>query len=92
MKAADVIAFSGKGNFSEIIKWAARPPVSHVGIILQSQLLIDGDPQDGMFNQIMESTALNGFSGVTISRLSNRLQVYDGRSGGCRYGGTLRSQ
>lgn len=78
MKAGDVIAFSGKGNFSEIIKWATRAPVSHVGVILQTKLLIDGDPQSGVFNQIIESTSLNGFSGVTISRLSDRLATYDG--------------
>lgn len=78
MKAGDVIAFSGKGNFSEIIKWATRAPVSHVGVILQSKLLVDGDPQSGMFNQIIESTSLKGFSGVTISRLSDRLDTYDG--------------
>lgn len=78
MKAGDVIAFSGKGHFSEIIKWATRAPVSHVGVILQSRLLIDGDPQAGMFNQIIESTSLNGFSGVTISRLSDRLETYEG--------------
>jgi hypothetical protein len=78
MKAGDVIAFSGKGNLSEIIRWATRAPVSHVGVILQSKLLIDGNPQPGMFNQIIESTSLNGFSGVTISRLSDRLDTYDG--------------
>ncbi len=78
MKAGDVIAFSGKGNFSEIIKWVTRAGVSHVGVILQSKLLIDGDPQSGMFNQIIESTSLNGFSGVAISRLSDRLDTYGG--------------
>lgn len=78
MKAGDVIAFGGKGNFSELIKWATRSTVSHVGVILQSRLLIDGQLQDGMFNQIIESTTLNGFSGVTISRLSDRLDTYEG--------------
>ncbi|MDA8098999.1 MAG: hypothetical protein M0042_05180 [Nitrospiraceae bacterium] len=78
MKAGDVIAFSGKGNFSEIIKWATRSTVSHVGVILQSKLMIDATPQAGIFNQIIESTSLNGFSGVTISRLSDRLDTYDG--------------
>lgn len=78
MKAGDVIAFSGKGQFSEIIKWATRAPVSHVGVILQSKLVIDGDLQSGIFNQIIESTSLNGFSGVSISRLSDRLDTYDG--------------
>lgn len=78
MKAGDVIAFSGKGDFSEIIKWATRAPVSHVGVVLQSKLLIDDQPQEGLFNQIIESTSLNGFSGVNISRLSDRLDTYDG--------------
>lgn len=78
MKAGDVIAFSGKGDFSEIIKWATRASVSHVGVILQTKLLIDGDPQSGVFNQIIESTSLNGFSGVTVSRLSDRLDTYGG--------------
>lgn len=78
MKPGDVIAFSGKGNFSEIIKWATRASVSHVGVILQSKLLIEAQPQQGYFNQIIESTSLNGFSGVSISRLSDRLATYEG--------------
>lgn len=78
MRPGDVIAFSGKGEFSEIIKWATRSQVSHVGVILQSKLLIDGDPQLGFFNQVIESATINGFSGVTISRLSDRIDTYDG--------------
>lgn len=78
MEAGDVIAFSGKSNFSELIKWATRGQVSHVGVILKSKLLIEGDPQAGIFNQIIESTSLNGFSGVSISRLSDRLETYIG--------------
>ena len=78
MKAGDVIAFGGKGDFSEIIKWATRSSVSHVGTILQSQMVVDGQGQKGIFNQIIESTSLNGFSGVTISRLTDRLDTYDG--------------
>lgn len=78
MQPGDIIAFGGKGHFSDIIKWATRSSVSHVGIILQSKLLIGDKPQDGYFNQIIESTSLNGFSGVSISRLSDRIEVYDG--------------
>jgi hypothetical protein len=78
MQPGDVIAFSGKGQFSEVIKWATRSGVSHVGVILQSKLLIEDKPQEGLFNQIIESTSLNGFSGVSISRLSDRLATYDG--------------
>lgn len=78
MQPGDIIAFGGKGNFSDIIKWATRSTVSHVGIILQSKLIIDDEPQAGKFNQIIESTSLNGFSGVSISRLSDRLDTYTG--------------
>lgn len=78
MQPGDVVAFSGKGDFSQIIKWATRSNVSHVGVILQSKLMIGSEPQDGFFNQIIESTSLNGFSGVSISRLSDRLDTYDG--------------
>lgn len=76
MKPGDVIAFSGKGHFSEIIKWATFSSVSHVGVILQSQLR--EDDTDRFFNQIIESTSLNGFSGVMASRFSDRLSAYEG--------------
>ena len=78
MQPGDVIAFSGKGNLSEVIRWATRSQVSHVGVVLQSKLLVGATPQDGFFNQIIESTSLNGFSGVTITRLSDRVYAYDG--------------
>jgi hypothetical protein len=78
MQPGDIIAFSGKGNFSELIKWSTRSTVSHVGIVLQSKLLIGDSPQPGFFNQVIESTSLNGFSGVAISRLSDRVATYDG--------------
>ncbi len=78
MQPGDVIAFGGKGRFSEIIKWATRGSVSHVGVVLQSKLWYDNTPQKGFFNQIIESTTLEGFSGVSISRLSDRVNYYDG--------------
>jgi hypothetical protein len=34
MRTGDCIAFSGKGHFSEIIKWRSRSQVSHVGKVL----------------------------------------------------------
>ncbi|MCH1931309.1 hypothetical protein L9G16_14070 [Shewanella sp. A25] len=76
MKPGDVIAFGGKGEFSEIIKLATFSDVSHVGVILQTQVIEDAD--DRYFNQIIESTSLNGFNGVNISRFSDRLENYDG--------------
>jgi hypothetical protein len=76
MKPGDVIAFGGKGHFSEIIKFACRADVSHVGVILQTRVV--EDDTDRFFNQIIESTSLHGFNGVTISRFSDRMPVYPG--------------
>lgn len=76
MQPGDVIAFGGKGNFSEIIKFATFSDVSHIGVILQTKV-IDYET-DKFFNQIIESTSLHGFNGVNISRLSERLSTYDG--------------
>lgn len=76
MKPGDVIAFGGKGHFSEIIKFATFSDVSHVGVILQTK--IPEDDTGRFFNQIIESTSLNGFNGVNISRFSDRLNTYEG--------------
>ena len=76
MRPGDVIAFGGKGQFSEIIKFATFADVSHVGVILQTQ--VTNDDTDRFFNQIIESTSLNGFNGVNISRFSDRLDTYNG--------------
>ena len=75
MKPGDVIAFGGKGHFSEIIKFATFSNVSHVGVILQTK--IPEDDSGRFFNQIIESATINGFSGVNISRFSDRL-TYEG--------------
>ncbi|MCD4723148.1 MAG: hypothetical protein K8S13_25305 [Desulfobacula sp.] len=76
MKPGDVIAFGGKGHFSEIIKFVTFSCVSHVGVILQTK--IPEDDTDRFFNQIIESTSLNGFNGVNVSRFSDRLDTYEG--------------
>jgi len=76
MRPGDVIAFGGKGHFSEIIKMATFSSVSHVGTVLQTQ--IPEDDSGRFFNQIIESATVRGFSGVNISRLSDRLDEYDG--------------
>ena len=60
MQPGDVIAFGGKSHFSEVIKWATRSSVSHVGVILQTvrrDLASSDGP--GYFNQIIESTTIN---------------------------------
>lgn len=76
MRPGDVIAFGGKGHFSEIIKFATFSDVSHVGVILQTK--VTNDETDRFFNQIIESTSLNGFNGVNVSRFSDRLDSYEG--------------
>ncbi len=76
MQPGDVIAFGGKGHFSEIIKFATFSEVSHVGVMLQTK--IPEDDTGRFFNQIIESTSLNGFNGVNISRFSDRLNTYEG--------------
>lgn len=75
MQAGHVIAFGGKSQFSEIIKMSTRADVSHVGSILQTQVLDSGGER--FFNQVIESTELHGFSGVQVLRLSDRL-TYEG--------------
>ena len=76
MKLGDVMAFGGKGHFSELIKFATLSDVSHVGVILQTK--IPEDDTNRFFNQIIESTSLNGFNGVNVSRFSDRLNTYEG--------------
>jgi len=76
MQPGDVIAFGGKGHFSEIIKFATFSTVSHVGVILKTK--IPEDDTSRFFNQIIESTSLHGFNGVNVSRFSDRLNSYEG--------------
>lgn len=76
MKPGDVIAFGGKGHLSEIIKFATCSEVSHVGVILQTK--ITDDTTNRFFNQIIESTSMHGFNGVTIFRFSERIDDYHG--------------
>ena len=73
MRPGDVIAFGGKGHFSEIIKFATRSVVSHVGVVFQV------DRSGGKFkNLVMESTSLDGKAGVQINFLSQRVRNYGG--------------
>lgn len=90
MQPGDVIAFGGKGHFSEVIKWSTRSVVSHVGVILQTERLRAG--QKGFFNQIIESTSIDGFSGVSVSKLSRRLEQYNGEVWWLPLAGTVRDQ
>ena len=75
IRHGDVIAFGGEGFYSGLIKLATNSPVSHVGVVYRAA----PDPRTGLWqNLLMESTSLSGFSGVTLTRLSSRLQDYRG--------------
>lgn len=85
IKPGDIIAFSGKGNFSEIIKWATRSEVSHVGVVYESKALFPEGPQPGHIVDVMESTTLHEdpetgerVAGVQRNRMSLRVKYYNG--------------
>lgn len=81
MKPGDILAFGGKGNISNFIKFAIRSPVSHVGIVMQTNMSFQGETNGSkrFFNNLIESTSLNGQSGVQIHRISDRLAETDGQ-------------
>ncbi len=82
MEVGDVICFGGRGPVSATIKRFTGAPVSHVGVILRTQVLVEGAPAGvgigGHLVQVIESTSLDGFVGVVTSRLSDRLERYFG--------------
>ncbi len=92
MQPGDIIAFGGKTHFSELIKWATGSGVTHVGVILQSKLMIYDEIQEGFFNQVIESANINGFSGVSISRMSDRMEAYSGETWWLPLNKEIRSQ
>ena len=76
MKPGDVIAYSGKANVSNFIKWMTRAGVSHLSIVVQAKLLYQhaDTPAEGFLNQVMEATS----NGVQFSRLSDHMRYYEG--------------
>lgn len=86
IRTGDIFAFGGKGNFSELIKTVTRANVSHVGVALVSAMADGGERV-----QIVESTSLDGFSGVCISQTSKRLPAYDGEVWWLPLGGQARA-
>lgn len=86
MRPGDVIAFAGKDNFSDLIKWATRSNVSHVGVVFESKVMFEGETQPGTIVDVMESTTLyvdpetkKRTSGVQRNRLSDRIKYHDGQ-------------
>ncbi|MEM9167642.1 MAG: hypothetical protein AAGB48_11565 [Planctomycetota bacterium] len=81
----DVIAFSGKGAVSEIVRWSTRSVVSHVGMVCRSRIgRADGDGSIETVD-IVESTMLGTdmatgqpVRGVQRRSLSDRVRFADG--------------
>jgi len=84
MKFGDVVAFSGKGGVSNIIKWKTGSDISHVGMVLESEF-IAGEKRI----LLIESTSLVNIpdlrtreliKGVQQQHLSQRLDSYEGQA------------
>ncbi len=84
MKTGDVIAFSGKGRLSNLIKRKTDSPYSHVALVVATDL-------KGFGNSVLitESTTLTTLpdaktgeviKGVQMQWLSQRLDAYDGQA------------
>lgn len=79
MKPGDVIAFSGKEFISNAIKFFTGSSVSHVGVVMETKLAdSEGNAKKGRVVQVIESTSLDGFAGVSVNRLSDRILKYNG--------------
>ena len=76
MQPGDTIAFGGSGIVSKIIKTATNSPISHVGTILQTSIpTLHGI----LVNQVIESVGKKkGGAGVTINRMSDHIEDYNG--------------
>ncbi len=72
MMPGDLIAFAGKGRFSNIIKWRTRSQVSHVGAIFKR--IVPGVSRV----EVIESTSLYDKVGVQTNALSIHIEHYDG--------------
>lgn len=68
VRPGDILAFSGRGVVSEVVRLATGSEISHIGIVL------NGEPAA----QIIESTSLDGFTGVTVGGFVSRCVEYDG--------------
>lgn len=72
IQQGDIIAFEGTSFLSNLIKLFSS--ITHIAIVLKSKL-----KSGGILNSIIESTSLEGHSGVCINQLSKRIHGYNGR-------------
>jgi hypothetical protein len=80
IQPGDVIAFSGQGLPSAVVKFVTRSVVSHVAIVLETKPKV----------LIIESTPIEGFSGVTITGLADRIAKHPGDMWWLPLGGSVR--
>lgn len=73
MMPGDLIAFGGRSSFAELIKFGTRSDVSHVAVVLKTEIL--GNSSGRYFNLLVESTGSNG---VATARFSDVMRDYDG--------------
>ncbi len=75
IQPGDIIAFSGKSNFSRLIRLATRSVVSHVGIVRES-----GNWIDVIESVVFEKDPVSGedIDGIRCNRMKNRVESYDG--------------
>jgi hypothetical protein len=89
MLPCDLIAFSGRGLVSTVIKKATRSEISHVGGVAIGGLFdsqeeierggesdVDLTPQNGRMVLLYESTTLDGADGVRVLRMSDAIPRY----------------
>lgn len=73
MMPGDVVAFGGRGSFAELIKFGTRSDVSHIAVVLKTEIL--GNSSGRYFNMLVESTGSNG---VATVRFSDVIRDYQG--------------
>lgn len=74
IRGGDIIAFGGTGFLSGAIDFFTGSKISHLAMVINPALQVDGKPQSGL--NVVESTILNGRNGVQINPLTARLADY----------------
>ena len=70
LRPGDVLAFAGHGLISQVVQAVTGSGISHVGIVMS------GGPAPA---RIIESTSLDGFTGVTDGLFLARIPQYNGQ-------------
>ena len=74
-KAGDIILFSGKGWMSRLIKLGGLTKYSHVGVMLDEELLIESTT----LSNIPDLFTNKMHKGVMVVRLQDRIDKYNGK-------------